>query len=103
MTGKKPEKTGHCNCSTDQQYVNPSFEQDSNAGGMGSGGTAANASSYNNRRSSGNFTQTLDGGGGSGVCGNTKDCISNGTSCTNENGCCVMHNNTNSTHRKGHR
>lgn len=96
MTGKKPEKSGHCSCSTDQQYVNPSFEQDVGTGG-GSGGTgslAANA--YNGRRASGNFTNTLDTGTGGGV--NSKECT------TSDSGCCVMHNNSNTaTHRKGHR
>ncbi|XP_023293331.2 solute carrier organic anion transporter family member 4C1 isoform X2 [Lucilia cuprina] len=89
MTGKKPEKSGHCSCSTDQQYVNPSFEQDVNVGSV------AGASTYNNRRPSGNLTHSLDGGTG-GV--SAKDCT------TNDSGCCAMHNNTNSTtHRKGHR
>lgn len=90
MTGKKPEKSGHCSCSTDQQYVNPSFEQDSNiTGGVGS----LPSNTYNCRRPSGNIGHSVDGGGVS-----SKDCT------TNDCGCCAMHNNSNSTtHRKGHR
>ena len=90
MTGKKPEKTGHCSCSTDQQYVNPSFEQD------GNGGTGCSASTYNNRRSSSNLIHTVDGvgcGGGN----NSKDCTLNDNS-----GCSAMHSNS-TTHRKGHK
>lgn len=95
MTGKKPEKSGHCSCSTDEQYVNPSFEQDvcSTAAASSVGGLAA---TYNSRRPSGNFTHTIDYGTG-GV-NSSKDCT------TNDSGCCAMHNNSNSTsHRKGHR
>ncbi|XP_075151615.1 organic anion transporting polypeptide 30B [Haematobia irritans] len=79
MTGKKPEKSGHCSCNTDQQYVNPSFEQDTNIG-----------PSYTSRRYSDNLNQTGDNTFG-GTCNATAD-----------NGCCAIHSNVGS-HRKGHR
>ncbi|XP_013098358.1 solute carrier organic anion transporter family member 5A1 [Stomoxys calcitrans] len=75
MTGKKPEKSGYCSCNTDQQYVNPSFEQDTNIG-----------PSYTSRRCS--VSTNLNQPGESNV--------------LSDNGCCAIHNNAGS-HRKGHR
>lgn len=78
MTGKKPEKTGHCSCNTDQQYVNPSFEQDTNIG-----------PSYTSRRYSDN--QAVEGVGAA-PCNVVPD-----------NGCCTIHNNLSSQRRGAHR
>ncbi|XP_011292792.2 solute carrier organic anion transporter family member 4A1 isoform X1 [Musca domestica] len=79
MTGKKLEKTGHCSCNTDQQYVNPSFEQDANVG-----------PSYSSRRYSDNL-----GHSGEVACASSCNAAA-------ENGSCAVHSNI-SSHRKGHR